>query len=143
MTVDRTHPDLLRRFVPTPYVFGGRDGSNNIFIESNDLEIALSIRDSGILQRQGAKDGGLFCKIIRDSTCPEDGSRMLVVSDGVLRVLYRGRGTILIHDWERSEVLGFVSSDVKARKLVSLLLPALFAHLRTQNQASSVAFTNK
>ena len=42
MTVDRTHPDLLRRFVPTPYVFGGRDGSNNIFIESNDLEIALS-----------------------------------------------------------------------------------------------------
>jgi hypothetical protein len=142
MTADRTHPDLLRRFVPTPYVFGGRDGSNNIFIESNDLEIALSVRDSGVLQRQGAKDGGLFCKIIRDATCSKDGSGMVVVSDGVLRVLYRGRGTILIHDWERSELLGFVSSNVKGRDLVSSIFPALFAPQNAES-ASSVAFTKK
>ena len=142
MTADRTHPDLLRRFVPTTYVFGGRDGSNNIFIESNDLEIALSVRDSGVLQDLGAKDGGLFCKIIRDSTSSDDGSGMMVVSDGVLRVLYWGRGTILIHDCERAELLGFVSSNVKGRDLVSSIFPALFVPRNTES-ASSGAFTKK
>ena len=31
------HPDLLRRFVPTPYVFSNCDGSNRFSVESNDL----------------------------------------------------------------------------------------------------------
>jgi hypothetical protein len=54
-----------------------------------------------------------------------DDSEISILSDGTLRVLYQGRGTILIHDHERSEILGFISRNVKVQELVSSLLPAL------------------
>ena len=118
------HPDLLRRFVPTPYVFSKCDGPARICVESNDLEIALGIR-SGILKRQGNRSGELFCKLIRDMNAPVDDSEILIVSDGTLRVLYLGRGTILIYDYERSEILGFISRNVRVQELVLSLIPAL------------------
>lgn len=119
------HPDLLRRFVATPYVFSTGDGPSRICVESNDLEIALRVRQSGIAQCQRKYTGCLFCKFIRDMAGPVDGSEISIVVDGKLRVLHRGRGTILIHDIERSELLGFVSPNVKAQELVSSLIPAL------------------
>jgi hypothetical protein len=119
------HPDLLRRFVPTPYVFSKCDGPGRIRVESNDLEIALNVRNSGIIQRQGNRAGSLLCKIIRDMTGPMDGSEISIVSDRMLRILHMGRGTILIHDDERSELLGFISPNVKAKELVSSLIPTL------------------
>ena len=118
-------PDLLRRFVPTPYVFSKCVGSNQICVESNDLEIALGIRRSGIVQREGNRTGGLLCKVIREGTSHADDSEISIVSDGRLRVLYLGTGTILIHDHERSEILGFISRNVKVQELVSSLIPEL------------------
>jgi hypothetical protein len=127
MTDDRCwHPDLLRRFVPTPYVFDRYEGSNRFLVESNDLEIALSVRHSLVAHRQAKQTGGLTCKLIRDAAGSVDGSEITVISDGTLRVLYLGTGTILIHDHERSELLGFIARNVKAQELVSSLLPALF-----------------
>jgi hypothetical protein len=119
------HPDLLRRFVPMPYVFSKSDGPSRLCIESNDLEIALGVRGSSIIQRQGNRAGGLLCKIIRDMAGPVDGSEISIVSDGALRTLHLGRGTILVYDQERSELLGFVSPNVKAKELVTSLIPAL------------------
>jgi hypothetical protein len=54
-----------------------------------------------------------------------DGSEITIISDGVLRVLYLGCGTILIHDHERSELLGFIARNVTVQELVSSLIPAL------------------
>jgi hypothetical protein len=136
------HPDLLRRFVPTPYVFSKCDGPSRICVESNDLEIALSVRDSRIIQRQANQTGSILCKIIRDMAGPVDGSETFIVSDGALRILHLGRGTILIHDLERSELLGFVSPNVKAKELVSSLIPALLG-LKTEESVESLAFTKK
>jgi len=119
------HPDLLRRFVPTPYVFNLFDGSNQSFVESNDLEIALSVRRSKICRRQGTRAEGLLCKLIRDMAAPVNGSEITIISDGALRVLCLGRGTILIHDLEKSELLGFIARDVRVQDLVSSLIPAL------------------
>jgi hypothetical protein len=124
----RWHPDLLRRFVATPYTFRKYDGANRICVESNDLEIALSVRRSGIIQRQGSRTGGLHCKLIRDMAGPVDSSEISIISDGTLQTLRLGRGTILIHDLERSELLGFISPNVKAKELVSSLIPALLGH---------------
>jgi hypothetical protein len=124
----RWHPDLLRRFVATPYTFRKYDGENRICVESNDLEIALSARRSGIIQRQGSRTGGLHCKLIRDMAGPVDSSEISIISDGTLQILRLGRGTILIHDLERSELLGFISPNVKAKELVSSLIPALLGH---------------
>jgi hypothetical protein len=118
------HPDLLRRFVPAPYVFSKCAGPNRLIVESNDLEIALSVRRAGIVYRN--RPGGLLCKLIRDMAGPVDGSEITVVSDGALRVLYLGRGTILIHDQERSELFGFIARNVKVEELTSSLIPALF-----------------
>ncbi len=119
------HPDLLRRFVPTPYVFSKCDGPNRLVVESNDLEIALSVRQAGIVHRQGKRGGELVCKLIRDMAGPVDGSEITIASHGALRVLYLGRGTILIHDHERSEFLGFIARNVTVQELVSSLTPAL------------------
>jgi hypothetical protein len=121
----RWHQDLLRRYVATPYVFKQAIGLSGVCVESNDLEIALSVRQSSIVQRQGSQPGGLFCKLIRDIVGPVDGSELSIVADGPLHVLHLGRGTILIHDRERLELLGFVSRNVKAQVLVSSLIPAL------------------
>lgn len=123
----RTHPDFLRRFVPTPYVFGKSHGQRSICVESNDLEIALSIRRSGLAAGQGSPIESGFCKVIRDMGNPADRGEILIVASGALRVLQMGRGTILIHDRERAELLGFISRNVTVAELVSLLLPALLS----------------
>jgi hypothetical protein len=125
MTNTSWHPDLLRRFVPTPYVFSECHGQSRLCVESNDLEIALGVWDSDIIRRQGSQAEGLLCKIIRDTTGPADGTEMSIVCDGALRILCMGRGTILIHDHERSELLGFVSPNVNGEELVSALIPTL------------------
>ena len=119
------HPDLLRRFVPTPYVFRKFEGLNRFIVESNDLEVALGVRHYGIVHREGNRAGGLVCKLIRDMTGPMDYSEITIVSDGVLRALYLGRGTILIYDRERAELLGFIARTVPVQELVSSLIPAL------------------
>jgi hypothetical protein len=120
----RPHPDLLRRFVPTPYVFAGSHGATNICIESNDLEIALGIRQSDLALGKGASERS-FCKVIRDRTAPADAGEISIIADGAINVLQVGRETILIHDRERAELLGFVSWKVTVAELVSTLLPAL------------------
>lgn len=117
------HPDLLRRFVPSPYVFRRCEGSRRLFVESNDLEIALGVRRAAVVQRRDNR--ALFCKLIRDVTAPAEDSDMTVFSDGMLRVLQFGRGTILIHDYERSELFGFVACNVQVEELVSSLIPTL------------------
>lgn len=121
------HPDLLRRFVPTPYVFSKGDGTSVVCVESNDLEIALGVRRSGIGEHYGNQNSALFCKLIRDMAAPVDDSGISIISDGVLRVLWVGRGTILIYDSERSELLGFISRNVKTRELISSLIPAVLS----------------
>jgi hypothetical protein len=119
------HPDLLRRFVATPYIFLKGEGPNRIYVESNNLEIALSVRNSIILQPQENRAGGLFCRLIRDTDGFVGGTEISIVTDGALRVLHLGQATILIHDIERSELFGFVSPRVDAYTLASSLIPAL------------------
>jgi hypothetical protein len=120
------HPDLLRRFVAAPYIFK-YDGPGQLHIESNDLEIALGMRRAGVVLPQGQQPRRLLCKLIRDMSAPADGSEISIVSDGPLRILYQGTGTILIHDRERLELLGFISRNVKVHELVSSLIPALLS----------------
>lgn len=126
MTTDtRWHPDLLRRFVATPYVFSSGDGANRLSIQSNDLEIALSLRRFCITQRFDGSLGVRDWKLIRDSAASEKDAHLLTISDGVLRTLHHGLGTVLIYDRQRAEVLGFIAAKVKTQYLVSSLIPSL------------------
>jgi hypothetical protein len=119
------HPDLLRRFVATPYVFCSGSGKKQLCIQSNDLGVALSIRRSCITQRFKSGSDVLIWKLIRDSAAPGDDAQILTISDGVLRTLHLGTGTVLIYDHERAEVLGFISATVKTEQLASSLIPLL------------------
>lgn len=121
----RWHPDLLRRFVATPYVFCSGIGKKRLCIQSNDLAIALSVRRSCITHRFKGSSDVLVWKLIRDSVGPEDGAQILTISDGTLRTLHLGAGTVLIYDRERAEVLGFISATLETNQLVSLLIPSL------------------
>ena len=132
------HPDLLRRFVATPYHFSKADGPNRLCVESNDLEIALSIRRSNIFWRQMIQGDGLACKLIRDMAGPVDSSNISIISFETLRILHLGTGTILIYDVERSELLGFVTRNVKVQELVDSLIPRLL-----NRQVDSIPFTKK
>src|SRR5271154_1893949 len=119
------HPDLLRRFVATPFVFCSSDGANQSCIQSNDLEIALRTRRFLITQRPPDSFKVLSWKLIRDVLAPAEDARISTITDGSLRTLYFGTGTVLTHDREGAEVFGFISAEVKAEQLISSLLPAL------------------
>jgi hypothetical protein len=119
------HPDLLQRFVATPYVFSKSNGPNWLCVESNDLEIALNVRQSGIAQFRRNRAGGLFCKLIREMTGVADSSEISILSDENLRILHMGGGTILIYDIAKSELLGFISTQMKTQELVSSIIPAV------------------
>jgi hypothetical protein len=119
------HPDLLRRFVAAPFVFNSNIGKEQLCIQSNDLEIALNIRRFCIAQRYKDCSGVLVWKLIRDPTAPEDGAQILTISNGALRTLLFGAGTILIYDREKAEVFGFISAAVKTQQLTSSLIPSL------------------
>ena len=138
----RWHPDLLRRFVATPYVFSSGDDLDPLRVESNDLEIALGVRNSDIIHRKEGRTGGLLCRLIRDMAGPVDGSEISMLSDGPLRILQQGRGTVLIHDRERAELLGFVSRRVPVEELVSSLIPRLLG-AQPEETIDSTAFTKK
>jgi hypothetical protein len=126
MTAEKCwHPDLLRRFVATPYVFSIGSGNKQLCIQSNDLGMALSVRRSCMTHRFKGGSDVLAWKLIRDSVAPEDDAQILTISDGVLRTLHLGTGTVLIYDRERAEVLGFILSTVKTNQLVSSLIPLL------------------
>jgi hypothetical protein len=128
MTEDRHwHPDLLRRFVATPFVFSVSDGSQRIQIESNDFEIANSVRRFAMRSSQADQDEMLFCKVVRDVTCDEDDSEPLILINGAIRMLQRGGKTILIYDEERAELFGFIARDVKVESLTSSLIPAILS----------------
>ena len=120
------HPDLLRRFVATPFIFCSGEGANQVCIQSNDLEIALSIRRSCIAQLPPDSFNVLTWKFIRDVSASTKDAQISTITDGSLRTLYFGTGTVLIHDREKAEVFGFISAEVKADQLVSSLLPKLF-----------------
>jgi hypothetical protein len=120
-------PDLLRRFAPTPYVFTLFRGPKRVWIEANDLEIALCVRRFCILGSKGKQAGVLSWKLIRDNAAPLGGSEILILVNGPLRTLHLGPGTIIIYDVERLELLCFISHDVTAEDLTGVLIKLLTA----------------
>jgi hypothetical protein len=141
MTTINKQPDLLHRFVSTPYVFGINCGSQRVDIQSNDLEVALGVRSLCIRRQREEQSTITRWKLIRDGAAPSDADGELIFGHGLIRTLHAGRGTILIYDQERSELLGFVAPNVSARKLVTSLIPTLIGSAPARSDLP--AFTNK
>jgi hypothetical protein len=118
-------PDLLRRFVATPYVFTNDDGPNRLSVRSNDLEIALAIRRHWINLTCETRPSVLSWKVLRDVAAPDNFAKLSILYDKNLRTLVLGTRAILYYDIERSEILGFLSAKTTVKQLVSSLIPML------------------
>jgi hypothetical protein len=115
--------DLLKRFLPAPYLFDVHSDSGNVHIESNDLEIALALRSRQIAQ---PAEDVLYWSIMRDHGANDTDTAITVVADNDLRTLFAGRETILIFDRSQRKVLGFIGR-MDVEHVVSVLLPLLLA----------------
>lgn len=126
MKLDVTRPpDLLRRFVATPYVFVDSVGPNRCSVRSNDLGIALAVRRYWRSQRGENLSTIVSWQLIRDVLVPNDTTEVTLIHAAELRTLTVGTETILFYDVRRSECLGFVSSTIAIKHLISELIPTL------------------
>jgi hypothetical protein len=118
-------PDLLRRFVATPYVFADSVGPSRYSVRSNELGIALAVRRSWSTRRAENLPAVVSWHLIRDVFEANSLTEITLVSAGELRTLIVGTETILFYDAQRSECLGFVSSRITIKRLISELIPTL------------------
>jgi hypothetical protein len=122
---DSRPPDLLRRFVATPYVLTDSVSPNRCSVRSNDLGIALAVRRYWSDLRDETLSTVVSWQLIRDVLTPDDFTEITLLYTGELRTLIVGVATILFYDVQRAEFLGFISSTITTKRLVSELIPTL------------------
>jgi len=123
---DTNQLDLMQRFLPAPYRFAMASGEEMVRIESNDLDIALSVRK--FCANAGDRP---ICRvaewtIMRDTKAPCTTDEQLLLVDEGLRTLFIGDDTVLIFDGVLRRVFGFIGAR-NTSDLVASLLPILLA----------------
>src|ERR1700761_5907710 len=121
--VARRHPDMLRRFVVAPFVFTVAVNRRRVRIESNDLEIALSLRRYVLAGLRGHKPVSLW-RVVREEESLETSGSSSTVESEFLRTLFLD-GTVLTYDKARMEVVGFLASDMSAAQFVESVVSLL------------------
>lgn len=120
-------PDLLQRFVETPFVLAYSSGR----FETNDMSLLASLRETGRLESALVVHGPRLVRLVRDREAPRGGPPTTVICRGPLRTIAMGMGTVVWVDAERKEILGFIGPDVSAGRVCLELLPLalkLLAH---------------
>jgi hypothetical protein len=115
-------PDLLQRFVQTP--FSGTiavDGAE-ITLHSNAEFAAISKR---ALPPGDVPVDRLFATIVQDFEAPNPDSGITIIKSWPVTTVLCGTGTVLALDCERSEILGFLAPSVPTTRFVDELLPIL------------------
>jgi hypothetical protein len=121
-------PDLMLRFTPTPYVFELGAGRDLIRIETDDLQVALSLRCACKVWGVENVKPIVFFRLVRDRRAPQYGEELSVFSSGRLKTLLHATGTLLVADIERREVFGLIGAGLSLAQLTEKLLP-LLAHI--------------
>ena len=116
-------PDLLRRFVPTPYRFEVAFHSAVVVFDTNDPGLLAAFRASAEQVARVLESNHTFWhwKIVRDYDISQGGYEIFLLNGEMLTTLFQGRGTVLAIDWDRGEVLGFLSADASIRQLIETL----------------------
>lgn len=114
--------DLLKRFLPAPYLFDMEGPGDSVHIASNDLEIALALRGRHLAQ---PSSDILHWTIMRDRDAKPGEDEVTLVAGGDLRTLFVGSEVILFLDRGQRKLLGFVGW-IDVDYVISVLLPLLF-----------------
>jgi hypothetical protein len=112
-------PDPLLRRVALPYRFSARQGALDFRIESNDLNIALFIRQFMLESPQ--YEIVRRWRLIRDPDGSANDGSYTAMKSRALTMIVSGTATILVFDCERGEVVGFIGADVLLPELSGLL----------------------
>jgi hypothetical protein len=115
-------PDLLRRFVETPYAVSFTSGDATVRIEANEFAL-LNKMHGAMVSQNGFGTEILTWKLIRDEAAPCDGKELTILFFGPLNVILAGTGTVIAIDREQREVLGFIAANVSSDEFVTALLP--------------------
>lgn len=122
MTASTTHvPDLLRRFVPTPFSAMTNFCGTNVTLQTNDSALLSKLMESDSPVQPKAKS--VCVTVVSDQDAPTDDAEVRVFSAGAIRTVFAGAGTMLIVDAERTEVFGFLAPNVLPELFVRELLP--------------------
>jgi hypothetical protein len=114
-------PDLLRRFVPTPFKAICRIGEVPVVVQTNDTTLLPTFSLEGNFVKPGEE---LFeWKLVRDADVREQLDQPVILNCGALEVVQMGPACLLAQDRERRELLGFVGACVDGNTYQEYLVP--------------------
>lgn len=123
-------PDLLRRFVPTPY---------QKCLQRDDLRLLVKTNDERLLQAAGGtgSDGeGRHAEwtMVADAEMPPELGDALVVHGPMTTYLSFGQACYVAVDHENEEITGFVSAGISDDAWLGVILPAVLDAVTERRQ---------
>lgn len=117
-------PDLLKRFVATPYKLIAQ----GFVLETNDIELleAFDLRDQLDAFAAIARDFNI--RVVRDSAAPTEREETRTVCGESVCAVLVGMGTIIMVDREQRRVLSFVAPNISRMDIVQTYLPMAIMH---------------
>lgn len=103
-------PDLLKRFVPTPFQRTIRVHNANIRVESNEITVIATMEDlfRPTLARISPAPRSFLWKLVYDEDAPSDLRELTVIAYGPTRAASFGPACLIGVDHERNELVGFL-----------------------------------
>jgi len=105
-------PDLLRRFVPTPYSSFIETGRGILKIQSNDGAFSYRPKPYRISENRP-----LECVLIRDHEVPQY-PRTVIFQHGELSTVVLREGGHIHFDHDVGEIIGFVSPEIDTSVII-------------------------
>lgn len=99
-------PDLLQRFVPTPFEGAFAIGKLDVFVHSNDRAIVELLAPTPV-QRQDGQQSFLW-KLIYDSEAPSEIGSLTLLQCDRTAVANLGPGCLVAVDYDRGKLIAFV-----------------------------------
>jgi hypothetical protein len=116
-------PDLLRRFVRTPFKAIYRTGNVEILVQTNDITLLPSFPLETNLAASGEQ---MFeWKLVRDLDTPGQLESPVFLETEVMTIVQMGPACLLALDRERRELLGFIGSEIDRPTHHAFLVPLL------------------
>lgn len=116
-------PDLIRRFVPTPFRATLRIGIAEVLVESNDpamIEVLAGIESASSLWPHSFR-----WKIVYDKDAPSELSDAMSISCGQVVVVSMGTACLIGVDQARNELVGFLGCTADSPAFRDTIVPVL------------------
>lgn len=129
---DSISPDLLKRFVPTPYTATVVVNDTSISLETNSALIVAAVERLRVRDGLGTYKRSLAATVILDQDAPDTQSSAVLISAWPLVTLVIGTGTIVAFDCERQQLLAFLAPCISPEQFATELLPSVLDLVHTR-----------